>query len=209
MLVLLIAAGYVGYTQFRIDVPAKHFAVLTTKTGEDLENDEEVAPDANHKGLQLEVLPEGRYFYNPFFWSWEVYPMIEIPRDKMGVRIRLYGEDLPYGDFLASDEQHKGIIEEVLKPGRYAINGIVIDKDTKEEVGTSRGRKSDYVEIVELWEPKIIPAGYKGIVTNLAGPLPEDPNQLLVDRRMPRSAGRNAGTRHLLSQSVHVPHQCH
>jgi regulator of protease activity HflC (stomatin/prohibitin superfamily) len=178
---LLVVAGYVVYTKFRIDVPAKHFAVLTTKTGEDLENDEEVAPDEKHKGLQLEVLPEGRYFYNPYYWSWEVYRMIEIPRDKMGVRIRLYGEDLPYGDFLASDKEHKGIVEEVIKPGRYAINGIVIDRESKEEVGGYRGGKSDYVEIVELWSPKIIDAGYKGIVTNLAGPLPEDPNQLLVE----------------------------
>ncbi len=197
--VLLIAAAYVGYTKFRIDVPAKHFAVLTTKTGENLENDEEVAPDTKHKGLQLEVLPEGRYFYNPFFWNWEVYPMIEIPREKMGVRIRLHGEDLPYGDFLASDEQHKGIIEEVLKPGRYAINGMMTDKDSKDEVDTSRRRKSDYVEIVELWEPKIIPAGYKGIVTNLAGPLPEDPNQLLVEKgcRGPQEETLEPGTYYL------------
>ncbi len=196
---LLIAAGYIGYTEFRIDVPAKHFAVLTTKTGENLENDEEVAPDKKHKGLQLEVLPEGRYFYNPYLWSWEVYPMIEIPRDKMGVRIRLHGEDLPYGDFLASDEQHKGIIEEVLRPGRYAINGIKIDKDTKQEVGTSRSRKSDYVEIVELWEPKIIPAGYKGIVTNLAGPLPDEPNSLLVPEgcRGPQEETLEPGTYYL------------
>jgi len=199
ILALLIAAGYVAYTEFRIDVPAKHFAVLTTKTGEDLENGEEVAPDMDHKGLQLDVLSEGRYFYNPLFWNWEVYPMIEIPRDKMGVHIRLYGDDLPYGDFLASDEQHKGIIEDVLTPARYAINGIVIDKDTKEEVGTSRRWKSDYVEIVELWEPKIIPAGYKGIVTNLAGPLPEDPNQLLVPEgcRGPQEKTLEPGTYYL------------
>lgn len=196
---LLIAAGYIGYTEFRIDVPAKHFAVLTTKTGQNLENDEEVAPDMKHKGLQLEVLPEGRYFYNPYLWSWEVYPMIEIPRDKMGVRIRLHGEDLPYGDFLASDEQHKGIIEEVLRPGRYAINGIKIDRDTKQEAGTSRSRKSDYVEIVELWEPKIIPAGYKGIVTNLAGPLPDEPNSLLVPEgcRGPQEKTLEPGTYYL------------
>jgi hypothetical protein len=199
VLASLIAAGYIGYTEFRIDVPAKHLAVLTTKTGEDLENDEEVAPDVDHKGLQLEVLPEGRYFYNPLGWSWQVYPMIEIPRDKMGVRVRLYGEDLPYGDFMAAGEQYKGIIEEVLKPGRYAINGIVIDKETKEEIGGSRSRKSDYVEIVELWEPKIIPAGYKGIVTNLAGPLPEDPNQLLVAEgcRGPQQKTLEPGTYYL------------
>ena len=84
--VLVIAGLYLVYTQCRIDVPAKHLAVLTKKTGEDLENSDEVAPDQDHKGLQLEVLPEGRYFYNPYNWSWQVYPMIEIPREKMGVR---------------------------------------------------------------------------------------------------------------------------
>ena len=96
-IVALFLGAYIVYSQFRIDVPARHLAVLTKKTGEDLNNDQEVAPDEDHKGLQLEVLSEGRYFYNPYFWKWEVYPMIEIPRDKMGVRIRLYGKDLPYG----------------------------------------------------------------------------------------------------------------
>ncbi len=198
-LFLLLMAPFFVYSVFRIDVPAKHFAVLTKKTGEEMENDEEVAPDDQHKGLQLKVLPEGRYFYNPYFWSWEVYPMIEIPREKMGVRIRLYGDDLPYGDFLASDEQHKGIIGEVLRPGRYAINGIMIDKDTKKEVGRARGNKSDYVEIIELWEPKVIPAGYKGIVTNLAGPMPDKPNELLVEkgRRGAQKETLEAGTYYL------------
>lgn len=176
-----IVVAMVVYTQCRIDVPARRFAVLTRKTGIDLENHQEVAPDKDHKGLQLEVLSEGRYFYNPYTWDWEVYKMIEIPADKMGVRVRLYGEDLPYGDFLATDENHKGIIEEVLRPGRYAINAMVIDRLTKNEVGTDRRGKSDYVEIIELWDPKIIPAGYKGVVTNLAGPMPEDPNKMLVE----------------------------
>jgi regulator of protease activity HflC (stomatin/prohibitin superfamily) len=40
--------------------------------------------------------------------------------------------------------------------------------------------KADYAEIIELHEPVTIPAGYKGVVTNLSGPLPEKPNQLLV-----------------------------
>lgn len=199
VLLMSIIGAYVIYTKFRIDVPARHIAVLTKKTGKDLENGQEVSPDEKHKGLQLEVLTEGRYFYNPYSWSWEVYPMIEIPKDKMGVRIRLYGNDLPYAEFLASDEKHKGIIEEVLKPGRYAINAIMIDRVTKQEVGTSRGNKSDYVEIVELWDPKVIPAGYKGIVTNLAGPLPEDPNKLLVEKgfRGPQEETLEPGTYYL------------
>ncbi|MGY8770309.1 MAG: SPFH domain-containing protein [Pirellulales bacterium] len=194
----LLASAYIVYTQFRIDVPAKHFAVLTKKTGIDLENGQELAPDADHKGLQLDVLSEGRYFYNPYYWKWEVYPMIEIPREKMGVRVRLYGDNLGYGDFVATDEQTKGIVEDVLEPGRYALNAIMIDRDTKEVIGISR-RKSDYVEIIELWEPKIIPAGYKGIVTNLAGPMPDDPNVLLVEEgsRGPQEKTLEPGTYYL------------
>jgi len=144
------------------------------------------------------VLSEGRYFYNPYLWKWAVYPMIEIPRDKMGVRIRLYGDDLPYGDFVAKDKSYKGIVEDVLEPGRYAINAIFIDRDTKKVVGAPR-KKSDYVEIIELWDPKIIPAGYKGIVTNLAGPMPDDPNLLLVEKgfRGPQQETLEPGTYYL------------
>jgi regulator of protease activity HflC (stomatin/prohibitin superfamily) len=196
--IMLGLLGYFVYSQFRIDVPAKHFAVLTRKTGEDIQNNQEVAPDKDHKGLQLEVLPEGRYFYNCYTWKWAVYPMIEIPSDKMGVRVRLYGDDLPRGDFMATSEETKGIIVDVLRPGRYAINAIVIDKTTKNVVGTQRD-KSDYVEIIELWEPKIIPAGYKGIITNLSGPMPEEPNVLLVvdGKRGPQEKTLDEGTYYL------------
>ncbi len=136
LLVLLLAGCcWFIYANCRISVPERHIAVLTRKTGQDIDNGQEVAPDEDHKGLQLKVLSEGRYFYNPYFWNWKVYPMVEIPRDKMGVRVRLYGDDLPYGDFIAKDEKHKGIIEEVLKPGRYPINAIVIDRVTRQEVG--------------------------------------------------------------------------
>ncbi|QDT28818.1 SPFH domain / Band 7 family protein [Gimesia panareensis] len=206
----LIIFGYIVYSQFRIDVPARHFAVLTKKTGIDLTNDQEISPDlklqdAVHKGLQREVLPEGRYFYNCYTWDWEIYPMVEIPADSMGVRIRLYGEDLPPGDFMSTSEKHKGIIQEVLKPGRYAINALVIDRNTKKPVGPDRS-KNDYIEIIELWEPKVIPAGYKGIVTNLAGPMPEDPNQLLVEtnHRGPQKETLDEGTYYLNPYTIRI-----
>ena len=86
----------------------------------------------------------------------------------------------------------------VLKPGRYAINAQVIDGSTRKSVGVSRTRY-DYVEIIELWEPTVIPAGHKGVVTNLAGPMPDDPNVLLVDsdRRGPQKETLDAGTYYL------------
>jgi len=171
-------ATYVAYSFFCINVPAKHIAVLTKKTGKDLTNDQEIAPSAEYKGVQTEVLSEGRHFRNPFNWDWEIYPMVEIPEGKMGVRVRLHGEDLPEGHFVATTDREKGIIPGELTPGRYPINAKVID-NSNDRVVFDR-RKADFAEIVELHEPVTIPAGYKGVVTNLSGPLPEVPNQLLV-----------------------------
>src|SRR4051812_37213844 len=106
---------YFVYSLFRIDIPAGHIAVLTKKTGLDLDNSQSVAPDENYKGVQRSILTEGRYFYNPWSWDWKVYPMVEIPAGKMGVRIRLYGDNLPYGHFLTTKESQKGVVPDVLR----------------------------------------------------------------------------------------------
>lgn len=174
-IVLLTLAAYFVYTKFRIDVPQGHIAVLTKKTGKDLNNDQVVAPDKTYKGLQQEVLAEGRYFYNPWHWSWSVYPMVEVPAGKLGVRVRLYGENLPYAHFLATKETQKGIVEDVLRPGRYAINAQIKGQEQLRS-------KQDFAEIVELYDPINVVAGYRGVVTNLAGPMPEDPNEIIVEK---------------------------
>lgn len=174
---LLLFGGCVCYTQCRIDVPAKHVAVLIKKTGNDLDNHQVVAPDDSYKGIQIQTLTEGRYFYNPYLWDWNVYPMVEVPAGKMGVRVRLYGENLPYGHFLATKDNQKGIVTEVLRPGRYPLNAAVKDEKTK----TTR---PDCIELVELYDPVTIPAGFRGVVTNLAGPIPENPNVILVEKGM-------------------------
>lgn len=154
---------WLAYTEFCINVPVKHLAILIRKTGQDISNDDEVAPDQHHKGVQKEVLLEGRYFlkYNPWDWGWEIIPQLEIPDGKLGVRTRLHGDDLPYGEFLARKENEKGIVPGVLRPGRYAIN--------------------PYLEEVKLFDPVVVPAGFRGIVTNLAGPIPTLPEQFWQD----------------------------
>lgn len=181
VLVPLLALPYFVYTQCRIEVPSKHMAVLIQKTGEDMENGDEIAPltkheeeiTAEHKGLQKQLLAEGRYFKNPYHWAWIVVPQIEIPEGKLGVRTRLFGDNLPPGDLIAWKANQKGIAPEVLRPGRHAINAWV--------VGTNQRAKGDsYAEHIELFEPITIPAGFKGVVTNLSAPMPEDPNVLLV-----------------------------
>lgn len=170
LIVVFVFAGlvvsWVTYTMFRIDVGPDEFAVLTRKTGKDVKNGDEVAPDGNHKGIQKEVLTTGRYFYNPYDWDWDVKKQIDIKPGKIGVLISLTGDDLPYGEFLAKMNNGKpvtkGIVPEILNPGRYPINPYLF-------------------KVEEEHEPVTIPAGFKGVVTNLAGPLPKAPNELLVE----------------------------
>lgn len=159
--ILCAATAFWVYSQFRIEVPREHIAILIHKTGKDLQPHEEIATSEEYKGVQLGVLSEGRHFRNPYFWDWDVVKQQVIPEGKLGVRIRLHGDDLGYGQFLATEPNQKGIVAEVLRPGRYPIN--------------------TYAEKVEIHDPKTVPAGYKGVVINLAGPIPENPNTLLVD----------------------------
>ncbi len=169
---LLLGLGLVVavYNSCKIDVGTGQQAVLIRREGLELEPDMELAPPpkdgrAYYKGVQSGgpnngVLTEGRYFYNPYFWSWEIGPQFIVPGDKIGIRIALCGDDLPAGQILAEPGQ-KGILREVLKPGRYPYN--------------------PYAESIELHNPVTIPAGFRGVVTLLAGPLPKDPNVFLVE----------------------------
>ncbi len=165
LLLAMAAAGglYWAYDQVRIEVPADSVAVLIRKTGQDIANGDEVAPSEKHKGVQSKVLEPGRYLfkYDPYNWGWEVVKQIVIPDGKLGVRIRLHGDDLPYGEFLATQENQKGIVPGVLMPGRYPIN--------------------PYLESVELHDPQIVPAGFKGVMTNLSGPIPSKPEDYWTD----------------------------
>ncbi len=143
---------------------------MIRREGLELEPDMELAPPPKdgrsyYKGVQAGgpnngVLTEGRYFYNPYFWSWEISPQFVVPGDKIGIRIALSGDDLPPVQILAEPGQ-KGILREVLKPGRYPYN--------------------PYAESIELHDPVTIPAGFRGVVTLLAGPMPKDPNVFLVE----------------------------
>ena len=179
------------YTSFRIDVGSGEMAILIRKTGIDITNGDEIAPTLEHKGVQREVLAEGRHFYNPYTWSWQVVKQIEIAPGDMGIKISLTGDDLGYGDFLAKVNEKgeattKGIMPGVLNPGRYPIN--------------------PYLYSVEIQKPVTIPAGFKGVVSNLAAPLAEDPNVLLVKpgERGVQEATLDAGTHYVNPYVVRV-----
>ncbi len=157
------------YNACKIEVDTGKQAVLIRKVGLDLGKDQELAPPrkgggAYYKGVQTEgayggVLTEGRYFYNPFYWGWEISDQYVIPNGKIGIRIALDGDDLPTGQILAEPGQ-KGILRKVELPGRYPYN--------------------PYAEEFKLEEPVTVPAGFRGVVTLLAGKTPKDPNVFLV-----------------------------
>lgn len=156
--------GFVAYRACLVEVPTNRQAVLISKSGRDLDASMVVAPPADgegglYKGVQSGVLTEGRYFYNPIFWDWEIYDQFIVPDGKIGVKIAMAGEDLPEGEVLASAGQ-RGILREVLEPGRYSYN--------------------KYAEEIRLYDPVNIPAGFRGVVTSLAGTPPKDPNVILV-----------------------------
>lgn len=159
--VSLLVLTMIAWNEFMISVPRGKMAILVKKTGLDLPPDEEVAPNEDYKGVQKKVLTEGRYFRNPMLWDCEIIDQQEVPAGKVGVLIRHAGKDLPYGEFLAPSPEYKGIVPEPLKPGRYQFN--------------------PYVETIDAsYEPRIVPLGFQGVVTDLAGPMPEEPNVLLV-----------------------------
>ncbi len=172
-----------------VNVPREHLLVLTKKTGKPIPNNAEIAPDRTYQGVQPDVIGEGRYYYNPWVWDWEVVPQVQIPEGTMGVRIRLHGDEPPSGHIVAWKETEKGIVPEVLVPGRYSINAKVFDctkgngtrVEVRNEYGQGRSREN-YIEIIELHRPVTVPGGFVGVVTNLSAPLPADPNTLLTEK---------------------------
>jgi regulator of protease activity HflC (stomatin/prohibitin superfamily) len=163
--VLLIALSAWVWFFCRIEPDSGEIAVLIRKTGKDLPSGQIIAIEKNQKGIQLEVLPEGRYFRNPYTWDWEIQKITDIPAGKLGIMIRQFGQDLPSGQIIA-DEGEKGIAAEILRPGKYRINPLAYQ--------------------IYLFDAITIHPGRVGIVTNLVGKdvlfgdQPESKNTFLV-----------------------------
>ncbi|MFH1768566.1 MAG: SPFH domain-containing protein [Candidatus Omnitrophota bacterium] len=148
----------------RIELQKGEMAVLIKNTGKALPSGEIIATSSSTKGIQLDVLSEGRYFKNPYVWAWRVHKLTDIPAGKLGIKMRLFGDDLPAGKIIASDG-YKGIMAEVLRPGRYRIN--------------------PYAYRVKIFDAVNIRPGHVGIVTSLVGDdilsgKPESVNSFLV-----------------------------
>ena len=131
----------------RFYVPPNHMAVIISQGGKELPPGQILA-EKGQKGVQREVLGEGRHFRDPVMFEHKIEPVTIIPPGKIGVVTSKIGEELPPGEFLAGPGQ-KGILRSVLGPGKYRLN--------------PHGYKIDVVDA------KSIPIGYAGVITSLSG----------------------------------------
>ena len=134
---------------WRIETDSGEIAILLKKTGKNLPADRIIADSPEYKGIQPDVLSEGRFFRNPYVWGWTVSKVTDIPAGKFGVLVRKYGKDLPGGRIIAPDETFKGIVREVLGTGKHRINL--------------------YAYEVKLFDDIKIAPGHVGVVTSLCG----------------------------------------
>ena len=148
LILVLVALPLWVWNTWRIEPGSGQIAVLIHKTGSDLPAGQILAVSPDQKGIFLEVLPEGRYFRNPYSWDWEIAPITDIPAGKLGVPTRLYGAEQASGSIIA-DADSRGIVRDVLRPGKYRIN--------------------PYAYSVKLFDAISIRPGYAGVVTSLTG----------------------------------------
>lgn len=148
VIVLALFLFIVAWIFFRIEPGTGEIAVLIRKTGANLPSGQILALEPGQKGIQLEVLSEGRYFKNPYHWGWEIHKITDVPPGQLGVQTRLFGKDLQDGKIIAEDG-YKGILADVLRPGKHRIN--------------------PYAYQVQFFDAITIRTGYGGIMTSLVG----------------------------------------
>ncbi len=140
MLGVLVVSLFVLYQLWhwqieRVEVKPDEFLVKVNLWGKNLPEDEIVAPDSSYKGVQRELLREGRHFLNPLLYSYERHKMLVVPIGQCAVLTRRAGkpispERLAAGEFLAQgdfdepdpDKKERGILPKVLMPNTYWIN---------------------------------------------------------------------------------------
>jgi len=170
---------------WRIEPENGEIAVLIKKTGKNLPVESILAESLAYKGIQLEVLPEGRFFRNPYTWDWIITKATDIPAGKFGVLVRKYGKDLPGGKIIAPDESYKGIVREVLGTGKHRINPFAYD--------------------VQLCDDIKIAPGHVGVVTSLCGEdiLSGGMTTPFTDKGFLAPAGAKGVQREVLKEGTH------
>ncbi|MFQ5492021.1 MAG: SPFH domain-containing protein [Phycisphaerae bacterium] len=183
---LAAAIGAVYWFVIRVEVRANEILILVNKTGKtipdelaDQFSDQVVLYPAlvqavaqhtgetaeqvrnRYKGIRYEVLTEGRYFPNPYYFKTIKVPATNIGQNEIGVKIRRYGKPLPFPKTVATEADERGPVADILQPGvRYNVNTLAYE--------------------VQRFPAIQIPEGRVGVVTLLSGTEPENKNTYTV-----------------------------
>ena len=165
----------------RVEVGPGQFLVRIDLWGKDLPDGAIVAPDPSYKGIQKDVLPEGRHFLNPLLYTYEIHKILDVPPGQCAVLTHKAGAEMDperraSGEFLverdaAGELSERGIVRDVLLPGKHRLNPhvysyemVAMTKVERHQVGIRtlrwgkdpaqlKGRKSKYV----------VPEGFRGV----------------------------------------------
>jgi regulator of protease activity HflC (stomatin/prohibitin superfamily) len=178
----------------RVEVPPGKVLVRIKLTGKNLPEGQVVALSDDHKGIQHEVWGEGRYFLNPFVWTYEIKDAVDVAADECLVLTRKYGKEIPLerlqrGDIFArgdvdnpAEDDERGIVEKVLRQGRHRLNPYAYDWKIEkveqiraQQVGVHTlkvGLAPDAVP-PRWWQvrtPYVVQAGCRGVQAKPKGP---------------------------------------
>ncbi|RME04469.1 MAG: SPFH domain-containing protein [Planctomycetota bacterium] len=167
---VLLAVWFIGYICIwvwmveRVYVPPGYMLTLTLKIGKKHPDPNlQVMPEGGYQGIQERVLGEGRHFYNPLYYEREVrYRVENIDLDHVAVVQSNSGEEAKGKEFLVKKgERKKGILDQVLTPGKWRLNPYAY-------------------KIVQRVKVTEIPPGFVGTLTAKSGASPKvDPQEYL------------------------------
>ena len=159
----------------RVEVKADTFLVKINLWGKDLPEGEIVAPDSSYKGIQSELLSEGRHFLNPILFTYEKHAIVNVPAGQCAVLTRKSGTEIDddrraAGDYFAKAGE-RGIVHDVLLPGKHRLNPYEYDyklvhaiEINSNQVGIKvlkYGR--DPATLKDRTSVYVVPKGYRGV----------------------------------------------
>jgi regulator of protease activity HflC (stomatin/prohibitin superfamily) len=135
-----------------VNVPTGKSLVLTRKYGKEMPEKQmaegNILAGPEERGIVAEVLRPGSYRLNPYAYSWDLVPAVEIKADEVGVRTLKVGKDpreLPpdakRGRYVVP-AGYRGVQQHPVQSGTYYINPFV-ETITPVEVRSHRVELSD------------------------------------------------------------------
>ena len=159
----------------RVEVKSDTFLVKINLWGKDLPEGEIVAPDSSYKGIQSELLTEGRHFLNPILYTYEKHAIVNVPPGQCAILTRKSGTDIDddrraAGDYFAKKGE-RGIVRDVLLPGKHRLNPYEYDYKLVSAVEINSNQVGikvlkygdDPATLKDRPSVYVVPKGYRGV----------------------------------------------